>query len=403
MSKRAHGDGGIDKRPDGTPYRIRYRVNGERFSKAFSGTIAEAKRELRALIRSGDTGEHIAPDRLTLGAWIDQWIEAGAPGRKKKRVGQRTLERYEQLLRVHVKPALGHRPLQQMKAIEIDKLYADIEAKAGLAPLTRHHIHTVFSACLATAERKGLVAASPMKRVEQVPSANEVDHGEALEEEDLRKLVAGFRQHADFPIVALAAATGARRNELFALRWSDLNSPAKTLRIERALERTKKFGLRFKPPKTKRGLRTIALDDGTIDLLLQARAKLQRLKTGIPDGADVDLSLVRLPDDALMFPAVPERGCNFDFGAPRNPEYFTKSFAYWAGKLGFEGFHFHHFRGTHATLLLDKLVPVHVVAERIGDDPAVLLRNYAKRKRKATANMSVSGVIDALASGFLKL
>jgi integrase len=46
-------------------------------------------------------------------------------------------------------------------------------------------------------------------------------------------------------------------------------------------------------------------------------------------------------------------------------------------------------------------VPVHIVAERIGDDPAVLLRNYAKRKRKTTANNSISADINALTGGFL--
>jgi hypothetical protein len=34
-------------------------------------------------------------------------------------------------------------------------------------------------------------------------------------------------------------------------------------------------------------------------------------------------------------------------------------------------------------MLLDAGVPVHVVAARIGDDPATLLRIYAKRTRKA--------------------
>jgi integrase len=40
----------------------------------------------------------------------------------------------------------------------------------------------------------------------------------------------------------------------------------------------------------------------------------------------------------------------------------------------------HHLRATHTTLLLDRGVPVHTVAERIGNDSAGLLRNYAKRK-----------------------
>jgi integrase len=57
-------------------------------------------------------------------------------------------------------------------------------------------------------------------------------------------------------------------------------------------------------------------------------------------------------------------------------------FAKKAKKLGFK-LRFHDLRGTHETLLLDRGVPVHVVAARCGHDPAVLLRNYAKRNAKA--------------------
>jgi integrase len=83
---------------------------------------------------------------------------------------------------------------------------------------------------------------------------------------------------------------------------------------------------------------------------------------------------------------------------PRN---FSKEFTRRARRLGFTGFTFHHLRGTHATLLLDHGVPVHIAAERIGDDPAVLLRSYAKRKRKTTANSSISADINALTAEFL--
>ncbi len=199
----------------------------------------------------------------------------------------------------------------------------------------------------------------------------------------------------------LDAATGPRRNEILAFRWIDLDVEKKTLRVERALEVTKKFGVRYKPPKTARGLRTIALDDATIAMLLKEKERHLRILAGVPDSADVDLSLVRLPEDALMFPNVPAAGEEFSFTTPRNPRNFIKEFARRAALLGFSELRFHDLRGTHATLLLDRGVPVHIVAERIGDDPAVLLRNYAKRKRKSTADNSVSAVIGALAAGFL--
>jgi integrase len=257
MSKRrGHGDGGIDPRgPDS--WRLRYRINGKRFTVAFHGSLGDARKELRRLIHSGDTGEHVAPDKITLGQWVELWIASGAPGRRQKRVGRRTLKRYGELLR-HVVPTLGARPLQQIQATEIDALYRGLEGK--LAPRTAHHVHTVFGACLGTAVRKGLLAINPLERVEKVPSPGEADHGMALDAEQLQALLAHFRGSVLFPIVAVAAFTGARRSEILALRWADIDFDKTTLRIERAIEQIHGQPLTLKDPKTARGKRTIAID-----------------------------------------------------------------------------------------------------------------------------------------------
>jgi integrase len=365
---------------------------------SFKGTKRDAQIELAKLVTTAASGDYVDPSKLTVAQWIDQWIKAGAPGRKKTKVGQRTLERYEQLLRLHVKPKLGGRVLQKLRATEIDELYGELEQR--LAPMTVHHVHTCFNSALSTAERKRILASNPMARIEQLPSAGESDHGLALDEQDLKVLVNGFRSSATmYAPVAVDAATGVRRNELLAFRWTDFDAEQKTLKVERALEITKKFGVRYKLPKTQRGLRTIALDDQTVRLLMAERKMHQRIVAGVPEGVDVDLTLVRLPEDALIFPGMPPAGGDFSFTRPRDPSAFSKRFRKGADVLGFTGFEFHHLRGTHATLLLDKGVPVHTVAERIGDDPAVLLKNYAKRKRKQTADTSVSSVINALAAG----
>ena len=145
-------------------------------------------------------------------------------------------------MRCHVMPVLGSRRLQQLQATEIDALYVALAAK--LKPRTAHHVHVVLGACLATATRKGLLTANPMERVEQVPSPGESDHGMALDADGLRKLIEGFRGSVLFPIIATAALTGARRNEILALRCIDFDVANKTLRVERALEETK-AGLSF--------------------------------------------------------------------------------------------------------------------------------------------------------------
>jgi integrase len=391
--KRSHGDGGIDQRGENS-WRLRYRVNGKRYSKAFHGSLSDARKELRALIRSGDTGTHVEPDKITLGKWIDRWIAAGAPGRSQKRAGRRTVERYSELMRCHVAPVLGERRLQQLQATEIDDLYVSLAAK--LKPRTAHHVHVVLNACLGTAVRKGLMMSNPMARVEQVPSPGESDHGLALDADELRKLVEGFSGSVLFPIIVTAALTGARRNEILALRWVDFDAVNKTLRIERALEETK-GGLSYKAPKTKRGTRTITIDDDLVALLAAERERYLRIVAGVPEGAAVDLSLVRLPEGALVFPS--PAGAAFDLTRPRDPHAVTRGFVKHARKLGFSGLRFHDLRGSHETALLDAGVPVHVVADRCGHDPAVLLRNYAKRTKKADTR--AAAVIGTLSKGIL--
>jgi len=141
--RRAHNDGGIDKRGENA-FRLRYRVNGKRCAETFHGTLTEAKARLRDLLNSADKGAHVDPTKLTLAQWAEQWIAAGAPGRKKRKVTDRSVQRYEELLRCHVLPVLGARPIQKLQAIEIDRVYTGLAGK--MAPRTAAHVHSVFNA-----------------------------------------------------------------------------------------------------------------------------------------------------------------------------------------------------------------------------------------------------------------
>jgi integrase len=205
--------------------------------------------------------------------------------------------------------------------------------------------------------------------------------------------VRGFKGAELFGFVSVAAFTGARRGEIMALRWSDLDAVNKTLRIERALEQTDEFGVRFKGPNKASHKRTITIDDDLLTLLLAEREKHLRLIAGIPDGVAVDLGLVKLPEDALMFPNPPT------LTEPRHPRNLTKKFLPKARSLGFKKLRLHDLRGSHETLLLDAGVPVHVVAARCGHDPAILLHSYAKRTRKA--DTSAAAVIGNISKAVL--
>jgi integrase len=381
MSKRDYGDGGIDARGDNR-WRLRYRVNGKRYTVSFRGTVSEAKRELRRLVRSGDENTHVAPSKITLAEWAAQWI-AG------RQVNERTRERYAGLLRNQVLPRLGARRLQSLTASDLDSLYREVAA-GGLAPRTVRHVHVVLKGCLKTAMRKGMLQVNPAELADR-PKAKDSEVARVLDAKELAALVAGFRGHPLHGIVAVAAWTGARRNEILALRWSDVNFAAKTLRIARSVEKTKAFGPRTKEPKTERGKRTITVDDGLLALLAGIRETHQRLVAGVPDGAAADLSLVKLPEAALIFPAP---GGELD--KLRDADAVTHTFERKAASLGFGHLRFHDLRGSHETMLLDAGVPVHTVAARCGHDAGMLLRAYAKRT--AGSDAKAAAVISELAA-----
>jgi integrase len=374
MKRGRYGDGTLDERaPD--VWRLRYRVAGRRVSQTFRGTKRDAQKELRRLIRTSDTGAAVLPSKITLAMWGETWIKMGAPGRRRQEVGRRSLERYRELLRHHVLPRLGDRPLQQLRATEIAGLYAELEGR--LAKASVHQVHTVLGACLhaATVGDGKILAVSPMGDLLKKPAAGESDHGIALNPEQTRKLVASLQGHSLYLLVVTALHTGARRNELLGLEWSDLDVAAKTLTIRQSLERVD-GNSGMKKPKTARGVRTISIEAELIEPLLTEKERHLRIAAGVPDGVTVNLELVRLPEGALIFPGSPAEG--FSFTIPRNPNTVTNTFQSVAKRLGFPKLRFHDLRGTAITRMLGAGFPVHVVAKRHGHDPAIMLRSYAK-------------------------
>jgi integrase len=321
MTKRGHNTGAIDMRAEGV-YRLRFRANGKRCTVTVLGSMGEARRKLRELLHSADRGEHVAPTRITLGAWSQQWLALLSRGDNRRGlVNARTRERYAELLGLYVLPTLGERALQQITATEIDRVYLTLEGR-GLSASTVRHVHVALRACLASAVRKGVLARNPADNAD-VPRPVETDAAQALDPAELKRLLDGFKGSVLYVPVCTAAFTGVRLGELLALRWADLDPAAKTLKIERTVETTAAYRRQTKLPKSRRGLRQIIVDDALLALLLTEREKYLRLAAGVPDGVQVDLSLVKLSPGALMFPAPPMAGEPFDFARLRNPKSVT--------------------------------------------------------------------------------
>lgn len=188
----------------------------------------------------------------------------------------------------------------------------------------------------------------------------------ALNAAQMKDLISKSRDHTLHSIIAFACLTGARRGEILGLQWSDVDLTRKTVTIRRALEQTKTGGITVKETKTGNE-REIGISDDLVELLRAERERHLRIVAGVPDGAGVDLSLVRLPQGALCFPLL-TRGDRPDLCRPRSPRSVSNMFGLLAAECGYKGLRFHDLRGSHGTALLDAGEPIHEVAKRLGHD-----------------------------------
>jgi integrase len=374
------GGGSVSK--SGNNWRLRYWIGGTRHSKTVKGTKLDATRELRRLL----DGTNVDPSKMTLSQWKREWLTV-----RERSLKARTYERYDDILTRYIEPHLGTKQLQRITPVDIDRAYG----KLKVAPSTAELIHVVLKSCLQAAVKKKLVATNPCDDAEK-PGGEIKPDNDAESEVDgatLARLVDAFRGHPSLSdLVAVAAGTGMRRGELLALQWPAVNFETGTISVVKSVEPTKRFGTRLTTPKTKRSIRSFQVDAGTLDVLRRVQERQKRIVAGVPDGVVVDLTLIKLPPGALCFPAV-----GSDLEAIRHPDSVTKGFLIWSREREFN-MRFHDIRGGHATALIDAGVPVTVAAARLGHDPSMLLRRYAKRTAKtdAAAAAVIGGILKSI-------
>jgi integrase len=312
---------------------------------SFAGTKREAQIEAARLISELNGGTYLEPNKTTVAQFLDRWLDD-----IKAKVTPKTHERYVEIARKNIVPALGI-VLTKLKPMQIAEAYAKAlsggrrDGAGGLSPSTVHYMHRVLKEALAHGVRWQMLPRNPADAVDppkvERPAMTTYDMTQTVA---LLDAVRGTRM---FIPVVLGVLCGLRRGEIAALRWQHVDLAGGQLAVVESAEQTT-AGIRYKQPKSGRG-RTVAMSGSVIEELrlhrvLQAE---ELLKIG-----------VRQNETTFV--------CAREDGMPLQPRTLSQNWRRLAMAGPLPRIRLHDLRHAHATHLLASGVHPKVASERLG-------------------------------------
>jgi integrase len=339
------------------------------------GNKKDAERELNRLVNELNTGAYIEPCRDTLETFLTKWLEMTKPS-----LAGKTHERYAEIVKRHLVPALGAVFLAKIQPMHIQSYYlralesGRLDGNGGLSAQTVLHHHRVLHGALQQAVKWQLLVRNPADAVE--PPKPEQKEMRALDEDRSAWLLEAADGNRLYIPILIAITTGMRRGEILGLMWRDIDFINGFIRVQRSVEQTN-AGVRFKEPKKKKSRRPIVMLGLLIEALERHRERQNQFKNTL--GSDYE-------DNDLI--------CSYDDGRIWVPESFTSSYFQFTKRIGVR-IRFHDLRHTHASQLLRAGVSAKVVSERLGHSAiGITLDTYSHilpgMQEEAAARMDVA-------------
>jgi integrase len=354
----------------------------QRYLRETHATYGAAEIALTRLQRQVDQNHQPKTD-ITLGQAISRWLEIS-------KLEDTTRDRYEDLVRMYIGPALGNFAAGKLDAELLESFYARLQrcrdlcngrrrARHECRPLsgsTVRKVHYVISGALEQAVRWRHLSVNPAA-LAIAPSVNRTEPDPPSTEEAAALISAAWSEPDWGLLLWVTMISGMRRGEVSALRWQHVNLATATLTVQRANAHPRS-GVKEKQTKT-RQQRRIAIDPQTVALLLEHRERCAERCRVLGHG---------LRDDMFVFSPVP------DASSPYTPRSLSSRYRRLAIKLGLSSTRLHSLRHYAATELIAAGVDVRTVAGRLGHGSggATTLRVYAgwvdEADRRAAATLA---------------
>lgn len=354
--RRGNGDGSVFRRANGRwagNVQIGF-TDGRRVRKVVYGkTRGEVLEKVRELLEVSRRGT-VAPGRSPrLDQFLAQWLQT-----IEGTIRPSTFTSYSGIVRKHLIPVLGHKPIDRLTVQDIADLLAR-KRSDGLSSRTSQYVLFVLRNALNKAVRWGVAT----RNVAQLIDAPRVAHRDVnvLSPDEALRLVTAARDDRLEALWVLALSTGLRRGELLGLSWSDIDLERRQLRVTKALQRITGKGLVLTETKTRRGRRSIILPIGTVEALRRHHAR---------QAEDRRIAGSAWKETQFVFTSA--RGTPLD-----GDNLISRPFVRLLERCGLPEMRFHDLRHSCASLLLAQGVAPRVVMETLGHSRiAVTLDTY---------------------------
>lgn len=349
---------------------------------------AEADEKLKLLQDRRDARLKLKLGSLTLGEWLDIWLDRYCDHLKPK-----TLDGYRDAVKIYIAPYdLARVRIEDLSPDDIVSWLAQLRrkramrtTKGGKLQPTDKRLSNSTIAIAFRRLRTALAAAKTYKIISENPAADVIPPSTAVEREpvilepgQVLAFLAAWEEHRLYALFALFVTVGLRRGELLGLRWKDVDLDARTITVRGQLQWLKVEGSKTRRPiwvpsaKTKAGQRVIDIAPELAGLLRTWRRtqREERLHLGS-----------KWHGEDYVF--------TNEEGGPMNPRALTRRFKAGLKRAGLsEEMTLHDLRHCAGSLMLANGEDIQAVSELLGHSSrAVTERIYAhalrNRKRKA--------------------